>query len=219
MAADARFRACVRPGSQSWRYTLGVLGAMIHAAEHGRSLPTARRTLERVLALSASPRLDHLLGVNDVFVNLRRHHARSHGDCALLDWLPELAVAESVGKIVRPDGFGRWRDNNRTTGFFLEFDNGTEKLDTLMGKIAQYRELALTDIQQPTLFVIRGTKRHNNFHRHVGGHAAGLVIASTSTDDLAATSPAEAVWLVAGASGPRRRLIDIPRPAARVRAA
>lgn len=36
----ARFRTCVRPGSQTWRYTLGALGAMIHTASHGDTLPT-----------------------------------------------------------------------------------------------------------------------------------------------------------------------------------
>lgn len=214
----ARFRGFVPVGSQSWRYTVGVVGAMIHAAERGHTLPTTRRTMERVLKLAASPRLDHLLGVNELFVGLR-HHARHHERCELLDWLAERSVAESVGKIVRPDGFGRWRQNDRTIGFFLEYDSGTEKLDTLIGKIEQYQELALTDIQHPTLFVIRGMKRHNNFHNRASRHLGRVIIASASTDDLNQHGPAGSAWLIAGDASPRRRLIDIPQPAARPRAA
>ncbi|MGH3518531.1 MAG: replication-relaxation family protein, partial [Haloechinothrix sp.] len=122
---------------------------------------------------AASPRLDHMLGVNEVFVQLA-HHARHRDDAELADWLPERAVAESVGKIVRPDGFGRWREHGRTVAFFVECDNGTEKLDTLLGKLDQYRELADADIRQPILFVVRGMKRHNNFHRRAASHPGVL---------------------------------------------
>lgn len=154
-----------------------------------------------------------MLGVNEVFVQLA-HHARHRDDAELADWLPERAVAESVGKIVRPDGFGRWREHGRTVAFFVECDNGTEKLDTLLGKLDQYRELADADIRQPILFVVRGMKRHNNFHRRAASHpgvlSGELIIASISTDTLTDTGPADAQWLHARSG--RSRLVDLPAP-------
>lgn len=40
----ARFRHCHRPGSLPWRYTLGLLGAAIRAAETGAPLPDRMRS-------------------------------------------------------------------------------------------------------------------------------------------------------------------------------
>jgi Replication-relaxation len=72
----ARFRHHPDRGSQAWRYTIGPVGAMLQAATHGRPLPRPSRTSAQILALATSPRLDHLLAVNDVFVALA-HAART----------------------------------------------------------------------------------------------------------------------------------------------
>jgi hypothetical protein len=216
----ARFRTCVRPGSQSWRYTLGALGAMIHAAAHGDTLPTAAKTHEKVLKLAQNPRLNHLLGVNEFFVSLKSH-AHNNRECDLAEWWNEQTITEACARIVRPDGYGKWVENGRTTGFFLEYDTGTEKLETVLGKFDGYRELASADVAHPILFLLPGVTRQNNFHRMASTNPAklgGLTVASAALDDLATTGPADAVWLLAG-TRTRYRLIDLPQPAARRRAA
>ncbi len=216
----ARFRRCQRPGSQSWRYTLGTLGAMMHAAEHGQPIPRPSRIAERILTLAQSPRLDHLLGVNDMFTALL-HRARHHHACALDEWWSERKIARTVGEIVRPDGYGEWTAHTqtgaRTVGFFLEYDTGTEQLSRLLDKLDAYRQLDTAGISRPVLFVLSSTVRENNLHtaitRHAQ-HARELVVATVATDHLAATgrSPADPVWLVAGTSR-RVSLIDLPSPA------
>ncbi|WP_329049982.1 replication-relaxation family protein [Amycolatopsis sp. NBC_01488] len=216
----ARFRTCVRPGSQSWRYTLGTLGAMIHAAAHGDTLPTAAKTREKVLKLAQNPRLNHLLGVNEFFVTLTEH-ARKNNRCNLAEWWNEQSITEACARIVRPDGYGKWVDGDRATGLFIEYDTGTEKLETVLSKLDGYRELASADVAHPILFVLPGVKRQNNFHRLASANPAtlgGLTVASAAAEDLATTGPADAVWLLAG-TRTRYRLIDLPRPTAHRRAA
>jgi hypothetical protein len=210
----ARFRACVRPGSQSWRYTLGALGAMIHAAAHGDTLPTAAKTHEKVLKLAHNPRLNHLLGVNNFFVELTAQ-ARTMPGMELSEWWNEHTITEACARIVRPDGYGKWVENGRKTGFFLEYDTGTEKLETVISKIDGYRNLASADVAHPILFVLPGVKRQNNFHRLASADPAKLgrlTVASAALDELAGTGPADAVWLLAG-TRTRYRLIDLPQPA------
>lgn len=206
----ARFRACQRPGSQSWRYTLGPVGATIHAAAHGRALPTTAKTQEKTLRLARSPRLEHLLGVNDFFVDLAAH-ARARAYCALTEWLSERDATDACARIVRPDSYGQWRENGRTVGFFLEYDLGTETLDRLVGKLDGYRELADAGINQPVLFVFPGRKRQANFHDSAAKSPSTrrrVSIASTTAGDISRIGAAERVWL--DSAGPaRHRLIDL----------
>lgn len=216
----ARFRTCVRPGSQSWRYTLGVLGAMIHAAAHGDTLPTAAKTHEKILKLAQNPRLNHLLGVNNFFVTLKAH-ANTNSECDLTEWWNEHSITEACARIVRPDGYGKWTESGRATGFFLEYDTGTEKLETVVNKLGGYRELASAGVSHPILFVLPGVKRQNNLHQLISASPAtlgGLTVASAAVDDLQTTSPADAVWLLAG-SRSRRRLIDLAATGPRASAA
>ena len=66
----ARFRALVRPGSQAFRYTLGYAGAVLHAAATEQPLPRRAAWSESRTRLAASPKLSHLLGVNDFFCRI-----------------------------------------------------------------------------------------------------------------------------------------------------
>ncbi|WP_370946601.1 replication-relaxation family protein [Amycolatopsis sp. cg5] len=206
----ARFRRCVRPGSQPWRYTLGLLGEAIHAASSGDPLPRASAVRERIIRLAESRTLDHLLGVNDFFTTLSGH-AQKVPNCELLDWWPESRVASICGKIVRPDGYGEWSENDRKLGFFLEYDNGTERLADVVEKIDKYAELATAGVTKPVLFVFPNTPRNHHFqqlaHRH--GVPPSVPILSTDTDYLAAAQAAFAdrVWLPVGGSR-LVRLID-----------
>ncbi|MFI5587223.1 replication-relaxation family protein [Amycolatopsis sp. NPDC051758] len=216
----ARFRRCLPYGSQSWRYTLGMLGVMMRAAHTGRPIPRRSRITETILSLAESPRLDHLIGINDFFSRL--HHTANNSEGNMLaEWWPERKVAESVGEIVRPDSYGQWRESGRSVSFFVEYDNGTETLERLVNKFEGYRNLAMADISHPILFVFSNSERQNNFHRVASGRyrdLAGLSVASTAAADYVDTSPAGAVWLPVAARE-RRRLIDLPHPVAHRRAA
>ena len=82
----ARFRRRLDVGSQHWRYTLGPVGATLHAAAHGQPLPRPSRIAAQLLALAGSPRLEHLIATNEVFVVPRpprphppRHHHQRRG--------------------------------------------------------------------------------------------------------------------------------------------
>lgn len=78
----ARFRRDIWPGSQPWRYTLGPVGAVVHAAATGAALPRPGRATETVLRLAHSAHTEHRLGVNDFFATLAGH-AQQHDDCTL----------------------------------------------------------------------------------------------------------------------------------------
>lgn len=205
----ARFRICVRPGSQPWRYTLGPLGAMIHAAATGTALPAAAKTDDTILKLARNPRLDHLLGVNDFFIALLEY-ARHDADCALAEWWNERDTTEATARMARPDGYGLWRHGTHQVEFFLEYDTGTETLDRLTTKLDGYRDLAAGGIARPVLFVFTSTTRLHHFHRTLTDTSARarLTVASTATADYAHTSPAAPIWLLPGATT-RRRLIDL----------
>ncbi|WP_280334486.1 replication-relaxation family protein [Nocardia wallacei] len=218
-AIVARFRTNPGPGSVPWRYTLGPLGAMITAAQHGHTLPAAHKTHARALRLSRSPHLEHLLGVNDVFSRLAAH-ARTAPGCELVRWWNEHDTAARCADIVHPDGYGEWHAHGRTVGFFLEYDNGTEPLSTVAAKLDGYRDLAAAGRNHPVLFVFAGATRHTRFHQHLTTHphlTAGLTVATAITTDLDTHSPAGPVWLPA-TSPIRRRLIDLdaPPPATRL---
>lgn len=54
--------------------------------------------------------------------------------------------------MVRPDAYGRWREDGHQVEFFLEFDIGTENLGKLGRKLHGYEKLATaTGITTPVL--------------------------------------------------------------------
>ncbi|WP_216897129.1 replication-relaxation family protein, partial [Nocardia alni] len=180
-----RFRAGIRPGSQQYRYTLGPLGAMIHAATIDAPIPAARTVQEKTLKLSRNPQLDHLLGINEFFTALC-HHGRIAPGCELLEWWDEREAAKACANIARPDGYGEWSENGRTVRFFLEYDTGTEDLPRLIDKLTGYRNLRSGDITVPVLFVLPGPKRQTNLHHLLHDNPAalsGLVVATTTVAD------------------------------------
>src|SRR5438874_1020525 len=68
-----RFRHYQRPGSQSWRWTLGPVGAAIVAASRGEPMPRPVTVRDATARLAMSPTLPHLLAVNGFFVALTAH--------------------------------------------------------------------------------------------------------------------------------------------------
>lgn len=206
-----RFRAGIRPGSQQYRYTLGPLGAMIHAAATDQPIPTPRTVREKTLKLSRNPQLDHLLGINEFFTTLH-HHARTTPGSALVEWWNERDTTAYCARLVRPDGYGAWSENGHTVRFFLEYDTGTEPLAQLTDKLHGYQNLRTAGRCFPVLFVLPGPKRQDNLHRVISDNptlTTGLVIATTT--DLAAHTPAALVWSLAGHTTVHR-LTTLPTP-------
>jgi len=211
-----RFRTCPGTGSVPWRYTLGPIGAMITAADNGhRTLPAASKTHERMLRISRSQKLGHLLGVNEFFSRLALH-ARNNSGCELRQWRSERQATKSYAGIVHPDGYGEWQENGRRIEFFLEFDNGTENMDEVIHKLEGYRDLSRAGENIPILFVFTGPRRNNNFHTRLTaqpGVSAGLVVASAALPELEDSSPAGPVWQPVRELT-YRRLIDLSTPPA-----
>jgi len=221
-----RFRAGIRPGSQSWRYTLGPIGAAIIAAERGRAAPRPAAHAERVLRLARSPRLEHLLGVNEFFIALA-HHARDHPTQSLRWWLNEHRATDLCTGLARPDGFGTWSEHHptgvREISFFLEYDTGTEPLRRLIDKLPGYAEARLGDgPDHPVLFWLPSPQREHHLHDLLTQTGPPVPVATATpaapggTTTAAATArqedghnPADRVWLIPGTST-RRRLIDLP---------
>jgi hypothetical protein len=207
-----RFRHGVRPGSQSWRWTLGPIGAAIVAARRGDPLPRPGAVRARTDRLAASPRLAHLLGTNQVFCALAAY-ARHHPGVELARWWSERRATQATGGLVRPDGHGVWVQHGRRVPFWLEYDTGTEQLSRLVDKLTGYARLAASDLGYPVLFWLPTTAREDNLHAVLArtgiGTAGGVVVATAATDQADGASPAGRVWRIAGHTG-RVRLVDLP---------
>lgn len=205
----ARFRRHVPVGSQSWRYTLGPLGEVLHAARTGAPMPRPGKITEKITRLAESRGLDHRIGVNGFFVALLAH-ARTHPGCALVDWWSEQRTAGTTGKYVRPDAYGRWTQPHPHPGragmagvgaapgvadevrFFLEYDRGGEPLDKLVGKLGAYAAMTESKVNWPVLFVFTSSTREANFTRAAtaAGWPRQLSVATTAADQHTPTHPA-----------------------------
>jgi len=192
-------------GSAPWHYVLGPAGAAVLAAEQAITPAQLSYRRDRTLAIAHSQRLAHQVGINGFFTALAAR-ARSHPDSALLAWWSERQCADRWGHVVRPDGYGRWRDPGGEVDFFLEYDTGTEPLDRLLAKVDAYAELATaTDIDTPVLFWLPGPGREAALHQAL---RRPPVTVATATARLAG-HPARQVWLVAGEAGSRQTLANL----------
>ena len=163
----ARFRRCVRPGSQPWRYTLGPVGEAVYAATSGAAMPRPAKVVERVARLAASPTLEHLLATNRFFVGLLAA-ARGCPGCGVAQWWSARRTAETTGEHVRPDGYGHWFETSgdgrrREVRFFLEYDRGRENLSIVVGKLDRYHAMTAAAVNHPVLFVFGSAAREHHF--------------------------------------------------------
>jgi Replication-relaxation len=209
-----RFRHYQRPGSQSWRWTLGPLGAAIVAASHGDALPRPAAVRDATARLATSPTLVHLIGTNGFFIALAAH-ARDHDGARLATWYGEARTRETAGNLVRPDGHGVWTVSGRRVPFWLEHDTGTEPLGRVVGKLTDYAHLAGTRRAYVVLFWLPGAVREANLHDTLArtGIPDGVHVATASADHAAGHGgPAGPVWHIPGRAG-RLTLADLPTPA------
>ncbi len=154
IGAVSRF-AFARTDTQTgaYHYTLGPLGVLLHPTAYtDPGNPTARPPrshLQRRARILASPRLDHLLGVNSFFTDLYAH-TRRHPEARLERWWSEQhATAAWAAAGIRPDGHGIWRVDQHVVGFFLEHDTGSEPLTRVVAKLRAYERLALLGPRYP----------------------------------------------------------------------
>jgi Replication-relaxation len=127
-------------------------------------------------------------------------------------WWSERRCVDRWGHMVRPDGYGRWREHDREVDFFLEYDRGTEPLDRLAAKLAGYQQLAdATQIATPVLFWLPTTGREATVRQAVTNQTrwAAVPFLIATANGALDRGPAEPAWLPLGHTGPRRRLIDL----------
>lgn len=136
-------------GSKPFHYLLGYRGAELRAAQDGTSPPRPSTHADRLRRILESPRLGHLLGVNQFFAELADYSRRAglggfaaderdFGREGLHTWRSEESITEFYGNKITPDGYGCWHENGRWLGFFLEHDTGTEPLRRVADKIDRY---------------------------------------------------------------------------------
>jgi hypothetical protein len=172
-----RFQPYLTVGSAPMHYVLDTAGAAVLAAEDGLDLAALGYRHDREIEIAHSLRLAHTIGVNGVFaalVAIAHHSGASAGPTdddgarALTAWWSEARCTRHFGDLVRPDGYGRWREpdpggRQRESEFFLEYDTGTETLARLAGKLADYERLAAASgITTPVLLWLPTPARERN---------------------------------------------------------
>jgi hypothetical protein len=214
-----RFRDGVRPGSQAWRYTLGPVGAAIIAAGRGTAVPRPATHAERVLRLARSPRLNHLLGVNEFFVALAAA-ARNDPRHCLAWWLNERRATALCAGLARPDSLGTWTfrqpGEHQEITFFLEHDTGTEPLQRLTTKLPGYAEAHLGGgPDHPVLFWLPSHEREHHLHRLLEQRGSPVPVATAvhpatrvHHDPTQRFDPSGQIWLIPGEQV-RHRLVDL----------
>ncbi|MEU1900603.1 replication-relaxation family protein [Nocardiopsis dassonvillei] len=202
LRAMDRFRPWIAQGSAPWHYVLDLPGAEILAAEADQTVAEFGYRRGRALTLAYRSSLTHTVGVNDVFVALAAH-TRDHD--ARLRWWTAAQCQARWGDIVRPDAAGRWSEGEQVTGFYLEYDTGTESLRRLVDKLDAYAELTrVTTHRGIVLFWLPSAKREANVRHRI---LRPPVPAATAVHG---SHPADAVWaLLDDPTGQRFRLSEL----------
>ncbi|MEU5826171.1 replication-relaxation family protein [Micromonospora tulbaghiae] len=214
-------------GSYPYHYVLDQLGYDHVHAQRGLGRPRRDQARRRKQSLTRRPDLPHLLGGNQVFIDLAAH-ARTHPDGDLARWQPasayhepgtlyregsdpQIIIAGATG-FPRPDGAGVWAERGRSVPFFLEYDTSGENLQVLIDKVIKYERLyTMSTWAWPVLFHLPSARREANLHHRLVGISLEAAIATTTGElrTALAASPAHQVWQLHGRAG-RHRLIDLP---------
>ncbi|WP_212992252.1 replication-relaxation family protein [Actinoplanes auranticolor] len=197
-------------GNRQYLYTLGPLGAVVYPTQFNdpnRAGARAPRTaIERTERIIGSRRLRHLLGTNQLFIDLAAH-ARAHTGVRLARWWSEQhATAVFARAGVQPDGHGVWVAGGREVGFFLEHDNGTEPLGIVLKKLRGYGQLAAYGPRYPVLLRVPGRRRE----RHLLDALCGVPTAMPVATGIHGEHPAGESWTLTSDPGPRRWLHELP---------
>jgi hypothetical protein len=197
-------------GDRQYLYTLGPLGTVVYpTAFNDPNRPDARAprsSVERTERIIGSRKLGHLLGTNQLFIDLIAY-ARTDENARLARWWSEqhtTAVFARSG--IQPDGHGVWIAGGRAVGFFLEHDNGTEPLGTVLKKLRGYEQLAAFGPRYPVLLRVPGRRRE----RHLLDALADVPTAMPVATGVHGEHPAGPAWTLASDPGLRRWLHELP---------
>ncbi|WIV57961.1 replication-relaxation family protein [Amycolatopsis nalaikhensis] len=209
-----RFQPFVSSGTAPMHYVLDIAGAVALAYEDGLDPKQLGYRHEDAIGIAHSLRLAHTVGVNGFFTTLVALSRRPGARGRLTAWWSELRCRRLFGDMVRPDAYGRWREDGHQIEFFLEFDFGTEDLGKLARKLADYEKLATaTGITTPVLVWLPTNRREITARRAFADALSqldrpALVPLATSAADMAGVAgennPAVARWLPIGGPSPRR---------------
>jgi hypothetical protein len=199
LRAVDRVQPFTATGSAPMHYVLGDGGAAVLAAEHGITAAELGYRRDRALATFHSVKLAHTVGINGIFTALVAH-ARANRGSVLDEWWPEHRCAAIWGDLIRPDGYGRWRDHGAETDFFLEYDTGSETTGRVAAKLPGYADLTdATGITTPVLFWFPAPGREAGVRAAFGDTPVPVATAAARHGDL---DPAGPVWLPLGQRGP-----------------
>lgn len=211
-----RFQPFTSVGTAPMHYVLGTAGAAVLAAEEGLEVRDLGYRHNRAFGVAHNLRLAHLVGVNEWFTALvatARHDTRTGRpgrdttrETAVNAWWSEARCARHFGDLTKPDAYGRFHRDGQHIEFFLEFDQGTEALAKLAGKLTGYAALAAaTGITTPLLVWLPTTRREAGartaLYRAWRGldqpAAVPVATAAAALLDPASPfpSPADPVWL------------------------
>ena len=204
-----RFRPRRDTGSAPYHYVLGPLGAATLAAEQHVTVAELGYRRATTLAIAHSRRLSEIVAVNSFFTALTGH-ARHHPDTELARWLSQRRCHDIWGRLVRPHGFGRWRDHDTALEFFLAYPpRGAHSATSSPPSPATTTSPRPPPSWPPTSWSwLPSTRRETELHRAVPPRHYLLATATPPPD----SNPADAIWLPLGSTGPRRRLADLPHP-------
>lgn len=135
-----RFQPHTSNGSAPMHYVLDEIGAGIVAAYKAIEPKKLRYSREKALSLIHSPRLAHMIEVNEFFTRLAQ--ACRRGDWKLVQWWGEGRCSAYWKGLIHPDGLGSLDGSGSPMGFFLELDRATENRKRLEEKLARYAHIA-----------------------------------------------------------------------------
>jgi hypothetical protein len=204
-----RFRPRRGGSPVPFHWVPGPLGAALVAAEAGLDPSDLAWRRRLVHDLAASQRLAHLVGTNGFFCALLRS-ARTREGCQLTEWWSERRCAAEWGEVVRPDGYGVWREHTTSLPFLYEHDNGTERLERLARKLDGYARLAEAAGHPNWVLFSFGSPRREAEARRVLAHPTVPVATCARSGRSERATPDGPVWLPAGIDATRRlRLVDL----------
>jgi hypothetical protein len=197
-------------GDRQYLYTLGPLGAVVYPTQfndpHRANARLPRTAIERTERIIGSRRLAHLLGTNQLVIDLAAYARTDSGATLARWWSEQHATAVFARAGVQPDGHGVWAASGRQVGFFLEHDNGTEPLATVLRKLRGYEQLAGYGPRYPVLLRVPGRRRE----RHLLDALSGVPTAMPVATGIHSEHPAGPCWTLTSSPGLRRWLHELP---------
>lgn len=216
-------------GSKPFHYLLGYRGAELLAAQRGATPPRPATHADRLRRVLESPKLSHLLGVNQFFAELGEYSRRSGLGTYLVDrsgfdreglhtWRSEESITKFYEHAITPDGYGCWHEHGRWLGFFLEHDTGTEPLQRVSDKIDRYTSSGkpYTDafdrarrLAGMVLISTSTARREHGLRKALQAKTSPVPVATTSRDHGDPDGAAGEVWSLVTADTRRARRVRL----------